>query len=177
MGETGLDRQENFSQFQLTTDALRCHIHLPVCFVNQRPSQQGCKEEYDPWNEMLPQGTTHLRQRPCYQWRSPCPDPAGNRATRRPSDYRKEPQTEVVWTCIPFIRSGQNCLARHSERREKTRQTEKKWEDNVKEWDFWEVFNRRPAQPRYIVTWDGNVVLNFPQIWALLNVCLIGKWL
>ena len=40
----------------------------------------------------------------------------------------------MVWTCIPFIRSGKNCLARHSERRKKTRQTEKKWEDNIREW-------------------------------------------
>ena len=30
----------------------------------------------------------------------------------------------VVWTCLPFIRSGQNHLARHSERGKKTRQTE-----------------------------------------------------
>ena len=30
----------------------------------------------------------------------------------------------MVWTCIPFIRSGQNHLARHSERGKKTRQTE-----------------------------------------------------
>ena len=29
-------------------------------------------------------------------------------------------QTAVVWSCFPFIRSGQNHLARHSERREKT---------------------------------------------------------
>ena len=41
--------------------------------------------------------------------------------TRRP-DYRKEPQT--VWSCLPFIRSGQNHLARHSERGKKTRLTE-----------------------------------------------------
>ena len=39
-------------------------------------------------------------------------------------DHRKETQTAVVWTCLPFIRSGQNHLARHSERRKKTRQTE-----------------------------------------------------
>ena len=53
------------------------------------------------------------------------PNPAGNRTTRR-SDHRKETQTAVVWTCLPFIRSGQNHLARHSERGKKTRQTEKK---------------------------------------------------
>ena len=31
----------------------------------------------------------------------------------------------VVWLCLPFIRSCQNHLARHSERGKKTRQTEK----------------------------------------------------
>ena len=36
----------------------------------------------------------------------------------------KETQTAVVWTCLPFIRSGQTHLARHSERGKKTRQTE-----------------------------------------------------
>ena len=45
-------------------------------------------------------------------------DPAGNRTTRRPPDHRKETQTAVVWTCLLLIRSGQNHLARHSERGE-----------------------------------------------------------
>ena len=69
----------------------------------------------------------------------------------------------MVWSCLPFIRSGQNHLKRHSEREKKTRQTEeevgrqhqgmdrpggrggkttsgngqawrKRWEDNVREW-------------------------------------------
>ena len=44
--------------------------------------------------------------------------------TRRPPDHRKEMQTAVVWSCLPFIRSGQNHLAWHSERGKKTRQTE-----------------------------------------------------
>ena len=73
---------------------------------------------------MLPQDTTHLVQRPCYQRGSPCQDPAGNLTTRRPPDDRKETQIAVVWSCFPFIRSGQNHLARHSERGKKTRQTE-----------------------------------------------------
>ena len=51
-------------------------------------------------------------------------DTAGNRTTPIPPDHPKETQTEVVWTCIPFITSGQNHLARHSEREKKTRQTE-----------------------------------------------------
>ena len=38
-------------------------------------------------------------------------------------DDRKETQTAVVWSCFPFIRSGQNHLARHSDRGKKTRRT------------------------------------------------------
>ena len=75
-------------------------------------------------NEVLPQDTTHLIQRPCYQRGSPCQDPAGNWTTRRPPDYWKETQTAVVWSCFLFIRSGQNHLAEHSERGKKTWQTE-----------------------------------------------------
>ena len=41
-----------------------------------------------------------------------------------PDEDRKETQTAVVWSCLPFIRSGQNHLARHSERGKKTGQTE-----------------------------------------------------
>ena len=51
-------------------------------------------------------------------------DPAGDRTTRRPPDHRKETQTAVIWSCLPFIRSGQNHLARHRERGKKTKQTE-----------------------------------------------------
>ena len=72
---------------------------------------------------MLPQDTTHLIQRPCYQRGSPCQDPAGNWTTRRPPGDRKDTQTAVVWSCFPFIRSGQNHLASHSERGKKTRRT------------------------------------------------------
>ena len=35
-------------------------------------------------------------------------------------------ETAVVWSCLPFIRSGQNHLATHSERGKKTKQTEEK---------------------------------------------------
>ena len=39
-------------------------------------------------------------------------------------DGRKETQAAVVWSCLPFIRSGRNHLARHGGRGKKTRQTE-----------------------------------------------------
>ena len=46
------------------------------------------------------------------------------RSSRR-SNSRGPPETQtaVVWSCLPFIRSGQNHLARQSERGKKTRQT------------------------------------------------------
>ena len=72
-----------------------------------------------------PEDTTHLIQRPCYQRRSPCQDPTGDRTTRRPHDHRKETQTAVVCaSCLPLIRSDQNHLERHSEKGKKKRQTE-----------------------------------------------------
>ena len=74
-------------------------------------------------NEVLPQDTTHLAQRPRYQRGSPCQDPAGNWTTRRSPDDRKDTRTAVVWSCFPFIRSVQNHLARHSETVKKARRT------------------------------------------------------
>ena len=59
--------------------------------------------------------------------RKSVPDPAGNQTTQRPPeppDHCKETQTGVVWSCLLFIMSGQNHIARHSERGKKTRQTE-----------------------------------------------------
>ena len=88
------------------------------------PHSRAPKKNTSHGNEVLTQDTTHLIQRPCYQGGSPCQDPADNWTTRRPPDDRKEAQTAVVWSCLPFIRSGQNHLARHSKRGKKKRQTE-----------------------------------------------------
>ena len=45
-------------------------------------------------------------------------------------------QTAVIWSCVPFIRSGQNHNARHSERGKKTRQTEEEVERQHQEMDW-----------------------------------------
>ena len=121
--ETASEWQVYFSQFKDTTDALPCYLHLPVCLWIMDPHSRAPKKNTVHGNEMLPHDTTHFIQRPCYQRGSPCQDPAGNRTTGRPPDRCKETQTAVVWTCLPFIRSGQNHLARHSERGKKTKQT------------------------------------------------------
>ena len=60
---------------------------------------------------MLPQGSL-------------CKDSAGNQITWRLLDHHRETQTAVAWSCLPFIKSGLNHLARHSERGKKTKQTE-----------------------------------------------------
>ena len=89
------------------------------------PDSRAPKKNRSHGNEMLPQVTTHLIQRPCYQRGSSCKDTEGNRPRGRP-DHHKEMQTAVVWSCLPFIRSGQNHLARQSKRGKKTKQTEEK---------------------------------------------------
>ena len=71
--------------------------HPSSCMlVNHGPSQQSSKKSTSRLNEVLPQDTTHLIQRPCYQRGSLCQGPASNRITWRPSDHRKETQTAVV---------------------------------------------------------------------------------
>ena len=88
------------------------------------PHSRAPKKNTSLGNEVLPQDTTHLIQRPCYQRGSSYQDPTSSWTTRRSPDDRKETQTAVVWSCFPFIRSGQNHLARHSGRWKKTRRTE-----------------------------------------------------
>ena len=129
--ETSLEWQEYFSQIQDTTDALPCHIRLIVCLLIMDSQSRAPKKNTSHGNEVLPQGTTHLIKGPCYQRGSPCQEPVGNPTTRRPRDHRKETQTAVVWSCLQFIRSCQNHLARHSQREKKTRQIE---EEVGREW-------------------------------------------
>ena len=76
---------------------------LIVCLRVVDPQSRAAKKNAKYGNEVLPQDTTHLVQKSCYQRGSPFQDPAGNRTNRRSPDYRKEKQTEVVWTCLPFI--------------------------------------------------------------------------
>ena len=92
------------------------------------PHSRAPKKNTSHGNEVLLQDTTHLIQRPCYQRESPCQDPVGNWTTQRPPDHRKETQTAMEWPRFPFIRSGQNHLARHGENGKKTRQTEEQVE-------------------------------------------------
>ena len=46
----------------------------------------------------------------------------------------KRQKTAVARSCLPFIRSGQNHLARHNERREKRQGRQRKRWDDIREW-------------------------------------------
>ena len=91
------------------------------------------QKEYKPWKW----GTTtrYYLAKPMYQWRSLCQDPACSWTILRPH-HHKETKTEVVFTCLPFIRSGQNRIARHSWGGRERRQgrQKKRWEDIIREW-------------------------------------------
>ena len=81
--------------------------HPSSCMlVNHGPSQQSSIEEYKPWkwDATARYFTSHTKT--MLPTRKSVPSPAGNWTTRRPLDDRKETQTAVVWSCLPFIRSS-----------------------------------------------------------------------
>ena len=86
------------------------------------PHSRALKKSTNHGNEVLSQNTTHLIQRPCYQWGCPCKDPAGNRTTRRPPDHRKETQTAVVMVMSPvhLVWPKPSCKARWKAEEDRT---------------------------------------------------------
>ena len=69
--ETSLEWQEYFSQFQDRSDAFPRHTHLPVSLWIMDPHSRASKKKTSHGNEVLPQDTTNLTKRSCYQWGSP----------------------------------------------------------------------------------------------------------
>ena len=109
--------------------------HPSSCvLVNHGPSQQSFKEKYNHGNEVLPQNTTHIIQRPCYQRGSPCQDPAGNRTTRKPPDHLK--RRKLKW-CGHVSRSSgvaKTILQDKVKGGRRQGRHKKRWEDNIREW-------------------------------------------
>ena len=99
------------SWFQDTTDTLPCHIHLPVCLWIMDPHSRAPKKNTSHGNEVLPQDTAHLIQRPCYQRGSPCQDPEGSWTTRRSPNDRKKTQTAVVMFPVHQVWPKPSCKA------------------------------------------------------------------
>ena len=119
------DRSISLSSKIRMMRSLVTSILLYAC--NHGPSQQSSKQEIQAMEIRCYRKILRIsyKDRLTNEERgSPRQDPADNRTILRPPEHRKETQTAVVWSCLPFIRSGKNHLARHSERRNKTRQTE-----------------------------------------------------
>ena len=74
-------------------------------------------------NKVLRQDTTHLIQRPFTNEEVRAKIQQAIGPHEELLTIVKKTQTAVVWSCFPFIRSGQNHLARHSERGKKTKRT------------------------------------------------------
>ena len=91
--------------------------------MNHGPSQQSSKDEYKPWKLGATARYYTFHTKTMLPTRKSVPR-SSKWTTRKPPDDRKGKQTAVVWSRFPFIRSGQNHLARHSERGKKTRQRE-----------------------------------------------------
>ena len=122
-----------FLSVQNTSDAFPCHIHLPVCLRIMDHHSRAPKKITSRGNEVLPEDSTHLVQRPCYQRGSPFQNPAGNRTTRRPADHRKETQLQWYRHVSRSAGLAKTILqgAVKGERRQGKQR--KRWEDNIRE--------------------------------------------
>ena len=97
------------------------------------PHSRAPKKNTSHGNEVLPQDTTNLKQRPCYQRGSPCQDPAGNPTTQRP-DHHKETQTAVVWSCLPLSSLAKTISQGTVKGERRQGRQRKRWEENIREW-------------------------------------------
>ena len=87
-------------------------------------TQQSSKEEYKPWKWSATARYYTSHRKTMLPTRKSVPR-SSSWTTKRPPDDHKEMQTAVVWSSFPFIRSGQNHLARHSEMGKKTTEADR----------------------------------------------------
>ena len=127
---------EYFSQFQDTTDVLPCHIHLSVCLSIMDPQSRAPKKTTSRGNQVLPQDTTHLIQKLCYQRGSPCQDPTGDPTTRRPDHVKRR---KLQWYGHVSRSSGlaKTILQGTAEGERRQGRQRKRWEDNIRNGQAW----------------------------------------
>ena len=100
-------------------------LHPSSCMlVNHEFSQKSSIEEHKPWKWGATTRYHAFHTKTMLLTRKSVPRSSRQLGHTKISRPCKEMQTAVVWSYPPFIRSGQNHLARHSERGKKTRQTE-----------------------------------------------------
>ena len=111
-----------------------CHIHLPVCLLIMDPHSRAPKKNESHGNELLPQDTTHLIQRLCY-----------NEEVRAKTQQAIGPHKDLL-TIVKRLKLRWYGHVSHSSGLAKTilegtvkggrRQgrQRKRWEDNIREW-------------------------------------------
>ena len=97
------------------------------------PHSRALKKNRSHGNEVLPQDTTHLIQRACYQRGSLCQDLAGSRTTRRPDQLKRR---KLKWYRRVSRSSGlaKTILQGTVEGGRRRGGQRKRWEDNIREW-------------------------------------------
>ena len=61
-----MERQKHHCQFENKADALPCHVHLSVRFLNMDPLSRSTENYKSHGNEMLSEDLAHIIQIPCY---------------------------------------------------------------------------------------------------------------
>ena len=119
--ETSLEWQEYFSQFRDRTDALLFYIHPP-----QKNTSHG--------NQVLPQYTTHLMQRLCYQRRNPCKIQRANEPHENLLTILKRRKLQWYgYVCYSSDLAKTILQGTVNGGRRQGRQR-KRWDDNIREW-------------------------------------------
>ena len=109
------------------------------------PYSRAPKKNTSHGDELLPQDSTRLIQRPCYQRGSPCHDPAGNRPHEDLLTIVK--RRKLQWYGHVSRSSGlvKTILQDTVKRGRKQGRQKKRWEDNIREWTGLEFAKSRRA--------------------------------
>ena len=109
------------------------------------PHSRAKKKNTSHGNEVLPQDTMHPIQRPCYQQRSLCQDPASNGTAGRPPGHHKE--IKLQWYGHVSRSSGlaKSILQGTVNGGRRQGRQKKRWEDNLREWTGLEFIKSQRA--------------------------------
>ena len=110
------------------------------------PQSRAPKKNTSHGNEVPPQDTTHLLQRPCHQRGSPCQGPAGNRTVHE--DLLTAVKRRILqWYGHVSRSSGlaKSILPGTVKGRRRQDRQRKRWEGNIREWTGLEFAKSRRA--------------------------------
>ena len=98
------------------------------------PLSRGPKKNISHGNEVLPQDTTHLIQRPCCQRGSSCQDPAGNRTNEDLLTIVKRRELQSYGHVSRSSGLAKTILQGTVKGGRRQGRQKKRWEDTIREW-------------------------------------------